>query len=155
MLRDAVRPTVQVIGFQLLNHRPLSEDGQLLLQGIIREVIEVGLLQGPPKLRTAIIEAAVKYFGYMDDALAPKLHASSRNVFNVFWSNPFLDATVNSILPLARSKQERHKMMRSEVMEQYKIMMNYYNVEWRWDLSLTLSPITGVTMLWENAMRVG
>nr|GFD20298.1 hypothetical protein [Tanacetum cinerariifolium] len=28
MLRDAVRPRVQVIGFQLLNHRPLALKGK-------------------------------------------------------------------------------------------------------------------------------
>ncbi|GJS92887.1 enzymatic polyprotein [Tanacetum coccineum] len=192
MLRNVARPSVQIIGFLLLNHRPLSEENGQLLQGIIREVLEVGLIEGPPKLRTAIIEAAVKYFGYMEDALAPRLlqavyrnfaqedteavlsvgfiedlvngeAASSRNVFS---SNPFLDATVNSILPLARSKQDRHKVMRrraynivkviaiisldandtyffSEVMERYRDMMNYYNVDWTWDMSLTLSPTAG------------
>nr|GEW55399.1 enzymatic polyprotein [Tanacetum cinerariifolium] len=46
-------------------------------------------------------------------------------------------------IPLEDMLRDAVRQECSEVIEQYKIMMNYYNVEWRWDLSLTLSPTTG------------
>nr|GEY27278.1 auxilin-like protein [Tanacetum cinerariifolium] len=121
---EVARLQVYEAAYALMERISLIDNAEMWipLEDMLSDVVRPRV-QGPLKLRTAIIEAAVKYFRYMDDALVPKLleavyrnfaqqdtevvlslgfiedlvngeAASSRNVF---WSNPFLDATVNSI----------------------------------------------------------